>query len=80
MQKTFEALYEDGRLTWLGERPESGRFHVLVTIVDRAGRARNREEVHRVLEATRGACGGGKSLEELDAELEQMRSEWERTL
>ncbi len=80
MLNTFEAIYEDGHLKWLGERPETGRHRVLVTVLDRNAPRQRRDEVHQVLEATRGAWGHGKTLETLDAELDQMRAEWDRPL
>jgi hypothetical protein len=36
------------------------------------------QEVHRMLEATQGAWGRGKTLEEIDAEIDRMRAEWDR--
>ncbi len=31
-----------------------------------------------MLEATRGAWGRGKTLEDIDAEIDRMRAEWDR--
>jgi len=78
MLNTFEAIYEDGRLKWLSERPDAGQHHVLVTILDRNVRSQKSSDVNSVLEATRGAWGCGKSLDALDAELDQVRAEWGR--
>jgi hypothetical protein len=36
------------------------------------------QDVHRILEATRGAWGHGKTLDEIDAELARMQAEWDR--
>lgn len=78
MSKTYEAIYEDGHLEWLGAQPGTGRHRLRVTVVDGRSRQRSPQEVHRMLEATRGAWGHGKTLEEIDAEIDQMRAEWDR--
>ena len=78
MLKAYEAIYEDGRLEWLDEQPKAGRHRVLVTVLDPKKR-RAPEEVRRVLEATRGAWGRGKTMDEIDREIESMRAEWDAT-
>ena len=75
-QQTYEALLEDGQLEWLGKRPEAGRHRVLVTVLEPP--RPSPEEVQRVLDAAYGAWGTGKSLDEIDAEIEAMRAEWDR--
>lgn len=78
MSKTYAAIYADGRLEWVGEQPGAGHHYVLVTVLERGAPRHAPEEVHRVLEATCGAWGSGKTREEIDAEIEQMRAEWDR--
>ena len=78
MAKIYEALYEDGHLQWLGAQPGAGRHRLLVTIVNGTPQRRSSQEVHRMLEATRGAWGRGKTLAEIDAEINRMRAEWDR--
>jgi hypothetical protein len=78
MSNTYEAIYENGRLQWLGAQPRAGRHRLQVTIIETTSPQRSQQEVHGMLEATRGAWGRGKSLEEIDAEIDQMRSEWDR--
>ena len=34
MSKTYEAIYEDGHLQWLGAQPEAGRHRLRITIID----------------------------------------------
>ena len=77
MSKSYEALYEDGPLQWRGAQPGAGRHRLLVTVMDGALRRRSPQEVHRMLEATRGAWGCGKTLDEIDAEIDRMRAEWD---
>jgi len=75
MSKIYEAIYEDGRLQWLGAQPAAGRNRLQVTIIDARPPQHSPQEVHRRLEATRGAWGRGKTLEEIDAEIDRMRAE-----
>ena len=75
-QKTYEAVLEDGQLDWLGEQPGTGRHRVLVIVLEQP--RPSPEEVRRVLDAAYGAWGIGKSLDEIDAEIEEMRAEWDR--
>jgi hypothetical protein len=78
MSKTYEAIYEEGHLKWLGEQPGTGRHRLLVTVVKDYRLQHSPQEVHHMLEATRGAWGRGKTLEEIDTEIDQMRAEWDR--
>ncbi|ETX05563.1 hypothetical protein [Candidatus Entotheonella palauensis] len=78
MSKTYEAIYEDGHLEWLGEQPGTGRHRLLVTVVEKSPPKRSPQEVHRMFEATRGAWGRGKTLDDIDAEIDLMRAEWDR--
>ncbi len=78
MSKIYEAIYEDGHLEWLGVQPSAGCHRLLVTVVDESPSQRSSQKVHRMLEATRGAWGCGKTLEGIDAEIDRMRAEWDR--
>ena len=78
MSKSYEAIYEDGHLQWLGAQPEPGRHRLRVTIIDGHPLPHSSQEVHRILEATRGAWGRGKTLDDIDAEIDRMRAEWAR--
>jgi hypothetical protein len=78
MSKTYEAIYEDGHLRWLGPKPGAGRHRLRITIINGHAPQHSPQEVHRMLEATRGAWGRGKTLEAIDAEIDRMRSEWDR--
>jgi hypothetical protein len=78
MSKTYEAIYEEGHLEWLGDQPGAGRHHLLVTVIQNHTTRHAPQDVHDVLEATRGAWSRGRTLEEIDAEIDQMRAEWDR--
>jgi hypothetical protein len=78
MSKTYEAIYEDGHLQWLGAQPGAGRHRLRITIIDESPLQHSPQEVQRMLEATRGAWGRGKTLEDIGVEIDRMRAEWER--
>jgi hypothetical protein len=75
---TYEAIYEDGQLEWIGDEPAPGRHRVQVTVLDRKSKSQDPEEVRRVFEKARGAWGTNKSLEEVEAEIQRLRDEWDR--
>jgi hypothetical protein len=70
---TYEAIYEDGKLEWIGEKPSSGRHRVQVTVVEPDPPSRDPEEIRRVFEEARGAWGTDKSLEEVEEEVQKLR-------
>lgn len=81
MCDTYEAVLDDGRVEWTGRQPEAGRHRVLVTVLHPPAPSPgdvSPKEVQRVLDETRGAWGSGKTLDEIDAEIEKMRAEWNR--
>ena len=39
MLQSYEAIYEHGAITWLGEKPSVNQAHVIVTILDVTERA-----------------------------------------
>jgi chromosome segregation ATPase len=51
---------------------------VQVTVLDRKPKSQDPEEVRRVFEKARGAWGTDKSLEEVEAEIQRLRDEWDR--
>jgi hypothetical protein len=75
---TYEAIYEDGELEWIGDEPAPGRHRVEVRVLDREAKTHDPEEVRKVFEQARGAWGAEKSLEEVEAEIQQLRDEWDR--
>lgn len=78
MLKSYEAVYEDGTLRWVREQPAGKRMKVIVTVLEEE--ADNRPSATRkgLLERTKGCVGTGKSIEEIDSDVRQMRAEWER--
>jgi hypothetical protein len=78
--KSYEAIYEKDTLKWLAERPEiADGEHVIVMVKnrevpDKSEKAKIRETLNRAW----GAWGTGKTLDEIDDEIRQMRErDWD---
>lgn len=78
MLKSYEAVYEDGTLQWLREKPAAKRMRVIVTVLEEEADARSLVTRKALLERTKGCVRPGKSIEEIDSDIRQMRAEWER--
>ena len=79
MIKSYEAIYDKGLLKWTDNKPEIEDGTPVTVVVDTTpSKKRRRKEIQKVLNATRGAWGRGKSLDEIDREIETMRTAaWE---
>ncbi|PSQ95289.1 MAG: hypothetical protein BRD55_12300 [Bacteroidetes bacterium SW_9_63_38] len=75
---TYEAIYENGHLEWIGDEPTPGRHRVQVRVLDSETNTHDRDEVRRAFEKARGAWGTNKSLDEVEAEIQELRDEWDR--
>jgi len=75
---TYEAIYEDGQLEWIGDEPGPGRHRIEVRVVDRSPASPDSDETDRILDEAYGAWDTGKTLDEIDDEIDEMRSEWDR--
>ena len=78
MSKTHETIDENGLLQRLGAQPVAGRHRLWITIIDGRPPRYSPQEVHRMLEATRGTWGRWKTLEDIDLESDRMRAEWDQ--
>lgn len=78
MLKSYEAVYEDGTLRWLREQPSAKRMKVIVTVLEEEASAEGALTRKDLLQLTKGCVRPGKSIEEIDADIREMRQEWER--
>ena len=79
MPKTYEATYENGTLKWLDQTPDLQNGARVQIIVEPPLAKHREEEVQRILDAARGTWGTGKSLEDIDREIKEMRDrDWAR--
>ncbi|MBI4961820.1 MAG: hypothetical protein HY913_00950 [Desulfomonile tiedjei] len=78
MLKSYEAVYEEGTLRWVREQPPAKRMKVIVTVLEEEMDTQHSAARKAILERTKGCVKPGKSVEEIDADIRQMRDEWER--
>ena len=81
MLKTYEATYDHGKLKWIRGRPviEDGRQVLVVVDGPKSAGVRLREEIQKALDESLGAWGTGKTLDEIDREINAMRAaDWDR--
>jgi hypothetical protein len=77
MLKSYEAVYEDGRLKWVGDRPASKRLKVIVTVLEE-GHSAETTARKDLFERAKDCVRPSRSIDEIDADIRKMRAEWER--
>ena len=80
MLKSYEALYHNGHLHWLGMPPprEIEKRHVMV-IVDLDKKVDSpTTDIRRILAQSRGCIKPLRAINDIDKDIVQMRSEWDR--
>ena len=80
MLKSYEAVYDHGALKWVGDAPPIEDVSKVVVVVDVPSRTKKHKlsETRKILGSTRGAWSSGKTIEEIDKEIDKMRVAWER--
>ncbi len=78
MLKTYEAIYEDGKLRWVREQPVGRRMKVMVTVLENEPDAQTVAAGKEIWRRSKGCVTPGKSIEEIDAYIRRIRAEWER--
>ncbi len=76
MLKSYAAIYKRGHLDWLDDAPEQDNVRVIVTLVESMPQnppMRARE----ILQQAWGFIEKPYSIEQIDADIAKMRSEWE---
>ncbi|MFH0822024.1 MAG: hypothetical protein V2B18_04685 [Pseudomonadota bacterium] len=74
MLKSYEAVCEDDTLTWVHERPSAKRMRVLVTVPAEEPDVRTIADRMAALDQTKGCVRPGRSIEEIDADIREMRA------
>jgi hypothetical protein len=80
MLQTYEAIYNGHQFHWLNQippKPEKEVHVVLVMDVDKPI-VKPKSNIQEVLQQAWGCLSIGKSLDEIDQEINEMRQEWER--
>jgi hypothetical protein len=78
MLKSYEAVYEEGKLRWIREQPAAKRMKVIVTVLEEDTDVQLAATRKELMERAKGCVKPGKSLEEIDADVRRMRDEWQR--
>jgi len=80
MLKSYEAIYRQGQLRWLHQAPPIPDQELRVLVVAEIVEAKTptKHNLHEVLQRAWGCLESGKTLDDLDRELQVMRHEWER--
>ena len=80
MLKSYEAVYHNGHLHWLGIPPPQDieKRHVMVVVDVEKNAIKPTNDIHQLLARTRGCLKPLKSVSNIDESITQMRSEWDR--
>jgi hypothetical protein len=79
MPKTYEAMYNDGRLRWIGHGPPGRSLKLRVTVIeDEEGKSEGVKARLNVLQRTRGCAKPPMSRDDIDLAVREMRNEWRR--
>ena len=80
MLKSYEAVYHNGHLHWLGMPPpkEIEKRHVMVVVDLEKVAKKTTGNLHQLLAQTRGCLKPLRKIDDIDTEMAEMRSEWDR--
>jgi len=80
MLQTYEAIYSGNQFRWINQAPPKLDKEVRVVLVMDVENtvAKPKKNLHEVLQGAWGCLGSGKSLDEIDQEMNEMRNEWDR--
>ncbi len=82
MLKSYEAIYNQGKLKWLKDVPSITDGKPVVVMIDTPSSHNPAapDIIQKRLNEAKGAWGSGQSLDEIDLELNQSREiEWQRS-
>ena len=78
MLKSYAAVYKQGHLNWLDDVPSHyDNVQVIVTFMETPQKIQENQK-QRVLQQAWGCVKQTKSIEQIDLDIAQMRSEWDR--
>jgi hypothetical protein len=80
MLKSYEAVYHNGHLHWLGLPPPRTieKRHVMVVVDLEKDSAKPITDVKQLLAKTRGCLKPLRTLDKIDQSVSAIRSEWDR--
>ncbi|MCP4697120.1 MAG: hypothetical protein GY862_09760 [Gammaproteobacteria bacterium] len=81
MLKSYAAVYRNGHLQWLDDRPEEDNVQVIVTIAPLSAAvkpAKSKAALQQVLDEAWGCVKQPETMDEIDRDVAAMRAEWGR--
>jgi len=79
MLQTYEAIYNGNQFRWINPPPKVNKeVHVLLVMDIENTVTKPKKNIHEVLQRSWGCLGTGKSLDQIDQEINEMRQEWDR--
>ena len=80
MLKSYEAVYQNGHLHWIGLAPpmDIERHHVKVIVDMEEKRDKPAKSIRQLLAKTRGCLKPLQTIDNIDADISKIRAEWNR--
>ena len=80
MLQTYQAIYKNNQFFWVNQVPPNLNKEVPVVVVMdvEPTPTKPQKNLREVLQRAWGCLGNGKSLDEIDREINEMRQEWDR--
>lgn len=76
MLKSYAAIYKHGHLDWLDDVPQQENVQVIVTFIESAPK-KPLTQAQKILQQAWGCIEIPRTIAQIDADIAQMRSEWE---
>ncbi len=73
MLKSYTAIYKRGHLDWLDDVPQQDNVQVIVTFIEPA---QSNQHIQEILQQAWGCVDKPCTIEQIDNDIIQMRSEW----
>jgi hypothetical protein len=76
MLKSYAAIYKHGHLNWLDDVPQQENAQVIVTFIETPAK-KQLDQAQKILQQAWGSVKKTHTIAQIDADIAQMRSEWE---
>jgi len=77
MLKSYTAIYKHGYLNWLDDVPQQENVQVIVTFIESSAPKKPPTQAQKILQQAWGCIEMPRTIAQIDADIAQMRSEWE---
>lgn len=76
MLKSYTAIYQNGQLNWLDDKPQQENVQVIVTFMESLPK-KPLTQAQKILQQAWGCVKKTHTIAQIDADIAKMRSEWE---